>query len=195
MITANQPLILASTSHVRAQILRQAGFEFEIVNSKVDENKLKLTGAALPFSLLAVKLAAAKAKTVSSQHPENMVIGCDQIAVCENRVLNKTITLEGCKNQLQYLSGKAHHLFTAMVLYKNEDCILSHLSIPFLKMKALTVVEIEAYIQQDKPISSCGGYYYELNGHRLFDRIKGEREAICGLPLASIKKFLTAIRS
>lgn len=192
MIKLQKNLILASKSKIRAQILKAADFEFTIIESQVNEAVIQ-EDKLLSYPEKALFLAKSKALTISQSFKAAMVIGCDQIAVCEGKQLKKSKTLEDCQKQLAFLSAKTHILYTAIAIYTQGQCLWSHLESPRLGMRALSQNEIKQYVLLDKPLYSCGGYYFEQNGDKLFNKIEGETETISGMPITALMKFLKLV--
>lgn len=181
------PLILASQSQSRAQILSQIGLDFQAVPSCVDEDILKKQGQNEGWSIekIALELAREKAKAVSDLHPDAFVIGADQIMGCEGRTFDKAKDLREAVEQLRFISGKSHHLYTACVLFQGGDEVWSHISVPTLKVRSLSEVFIKDYIQKlgDEILRSVGCYQVEELGAQLFESIGGDLFTIMGLPL------------
>ncbi len=181
------PLILASQSQSRAQILTQIRLNFQAVPSYVDEDILKKQGQSEGWSIekIALELAREKAKVVSNQHPDAFVIGADQIMGCEGQAFDKAVDLRDAAEQLRFISGKSHYLYTACVLFQGGREVWSHISIPTLKVRSLSEAFIKDYIQKlgDEILRSVGCYQVEGLGAQLFESIEGDLFTIMGLPL------------
>lgn len=183
----HSPLILASQSQSRAQILSQIGLEFKEIPSGVDEDILKNQGQEMswPIEQIALELARAKAKVVSDQYPDAFVIGADQIMGCEGQAFDKAKNLTEAAEQLRFISGKSHYLYTACVLFQGRQEVWSHVSIPALKVRPLSDEFIQDYIKKlgDDILRSVGCYQIEGRGAQLFESINGDMFTIMGLPL------------
>jgi septum formation protein len=183
----HSPLILASQSQSRAQILSQIGLEFKGVPSGVDEDILKKQGQEMSWSMdrIALELARAKAKVVSDQHPDALVIGADQIMGCEGQAFDKAKDLTEAADQLGFISGKSHYLYTACVLFQDGQEVWSHVNIPALKVRSLSEEFIQDYVQKlgDDILRCVGCYQIEGRGAQLFESIDGDIFTIMGLPL------------
>ncbi len=187
-------LILASASTIRAQLLRQAGVEFDVVLARIDENALRASleaEGARPRDI-ADALAEQKAMKVAGRNPQALVLGCDQILDCEGRLHTKPATPEDAIRQLRQLRGRPHRLHTAAVLYSQAQPIWRHVSTPELKMRDLSDNYILDYVEANwSEIHHCVGcYQLEGIGIRLFERISGDYHAILGLPLIELLTFL-----
>ncbi len=180
------PLILASQSQSRAQILSQIGLMFQSIPSGVDEDVLKIQGqeGGWPIEKIAMELARAKAQQISDQYNDALVIGADQIMSCDGFAFDKAQSLEEAKEQLRFISGKPHFLHTACVLFHAGQEIWSNLSTPILNVRSLTEEFIQDYVTHlgDDALRSVGCYQIEGRGAQLFDRIDGDIFTIMGLP-------------
>lgn len=187
-------IILASGSRIRADLLRQAGIEFDIVKSDVDESviKQKARERGDPIRDIAMSLAAAKAKKVSQQHPGAMVIGADQILGFDNEMFDKPESMEDAAKRLLILSGKAHVLYNAACIFRDGEVRWQTITYPRLTMRTLSEQEIYRYLAAAGPnvLSSVGAYQLEGLGARLFHEIEGDYFSILGLPLLQVTGFL-----
>lgn len=179
-------LILASTSIYRKQLLQRLNIPFETIKPSFDEEIYKNQGrSAAELSLF---LAAGKAKSILQQNA--CVIGSDQVVSFEGKILGKSHTQPGAFNQLKSMQGKTHQLVTSTYLiFKGEE--LGWTDTVHLKMRSLTDVEIQNYINKDNPIDCAGSYKIESYGISLFEQIQAEDfTAIQGLPLLKLHLYL-----
>lgn len=183
-------LILASTSAIRSDILAQAGFDFTTIGANVNEQTIKQEFHGDNYKQLALQLADAKAQAINQQYPDAIVIGCDQLCLLDNQVLSKPGSIERAIAQLQRLNGKTHQLISAVVIWQNLQRQWHQVKVAKMTMKLLSSQAITDYVNQDEPLHSCGAYYYELNGHTLFNKVKGEKETILGLPIKQLSHQL-----
>lgn len=146
------PLILASTSKYRGELLSQLGWEFSQVAPGVDEDKVKATG--LKPEELAQKLALFKAQAVAVKHPQAVVIGSDQVCTLEGRIFGKPHTEEKAIEQISLLQGKSHELLTAVsIIHPGGE--ISFLNRTVLHMRNLTLREIHSYVKSDRSRNGC----------------------------------------
>lgn len=186
-MTANKSrLVLASSSTIRMQLLKEVGINFTVIASPFDEESAKESIKHIPHPERALKLAEGKARAVSELYPNDYVIGADQICADDSVTYSKPLTLERAKQHLQNLQGKVHFQHSAACLFFGSEKIWESCEIVTLKMRQLNDYEIEDYIQKDQPFSACGAYCYEKNGHNLFSEIDGSASAIKGLPMDSL---------
>ena len=177
-------LVLASRSTARAAVLSQAGLRFTVRAADIDEAAPKRAMRDQGAEAVAVHLAHAKAAL--ADHADGaMVIGADQILVCEGAWFDKPAGLSGAREHLRQLRGRVHTLVTAIVLHQHGRPYWSHVALPTLRMRAMSDGAIDAVLAQDGPacLATVGAYRIEGPGVQLFEYIEGEWPAILGLPL------------
>jgi len=188
------PLVLASSSATRAGLLRAAGIAFETAAPGVDEESVKAAARAdgLAAADAALFLAELKARRISARLPGAVVIGADQILVCEGRWFDKPEDRDAAAAQLALLAGRTHALVTAVLCMKGEVVLWRHVAEPKLVMRPLTEATIAAYLDAagDAVTTSVGAYQAEGLGMRLLSAITGEHAAVLGLPVLALLGFL-----
>lgn len=177
------PIILASGSVIRQQLMKQVGLTFSVEPSGVDEEALKATVIHLPIGEQAMALARAKALSVSIAHPDAYTIGADQMCELDGTVFSKPGTYQRAEEQLAQLAGKTHTQHSGIVLARGEEVLWEHHYSASLTMRPLTPQEIHSYVTADAPLSSCGAYKFEALGRHLFAHVEGDHDVIKGLPL------------
>lgn len=187
-------LILASASQIRADLLRNAGIEFDIIPARIDEEMIRASLEAEGASPrdLADALAEFKARKISEKHWGSLVLGCDQVAELEQKVLSKPKDPEEARAQLAAMSGKVHRLLSAAVLYEDGKPIWRHVGLVRLKMRELSSGYIEDYVDRnwDSIRHSVGAYKLEEEGVRLFAKVDGDYFNVLGLPLTELLSYL-----
>ena len=140
-------------------------------------------------------MALAQAKAESVIRPNAVIIGCDQILVCDDAWFDKPADLATARLHLQRLRGRPHVLHTATVVIRDGDQIWHHLAAPRLVMRAFSDAFLDAYLamEGESLLSSVGAYRLEGPGIQLFAQIEGEHSAILGLPLLPLLGFLRGI--
>ncbi len=179
----NMRLVLASKSDIRAKVLKDAGLAFDIIPSKLDENILK--AERQNGEDLARELAIAKAMAVSATNSGALIIGADQIAICEGRLFDKPISMAAARENLMFLSAKRHSLLSGVALVKNGECLWSKTVQAQLTVRELTPDFLDAYfaVAGEAILNSVGCYRLEGVGVQLFEKIEGDHLTIYGMPL------------
>lgn len=182
------PLILASTSKYRGELLSQLGWPFEAKAPGVDEDKIK--GQGKSPEEIALTLSKWKAEAVFAKHPDACVIGSDQVCTLEGRIFGKPGSIEKATEQISVMQGKSHELLTAVTIcYPGGSH--SFLNRTTLHMRPLTLSQIHSYVKEDLPLDCAGSYKLESRGIKLFQKIDmDDHTAIIGLPLIELSNFL-----
>jgi septum formation protein len=182
------PLILASTSRYRHELLSRLRLPFEVLSPEVDETSLPgETPAAL-----AQRLALAKAWAVASSRPEAVVIGSDQVADLDGQPLGKPGTHERAVQQLKRLRGHRVLFHTAVAVVRAgagfEEAALNSVAVSF---RALDDDEIEFYLRTEQPYDCAGSAKCETLGISLLSAIDSDDPtALVGLPLIRTSELL-----
>lgn len=178
-------LILASNSPRRAKLLKDAGLEFIIEPSHLEE----IVDEKLKPEDLAQDLAKMKAMHVASTHPNDVVIGADTIVVFGNEIFGKPKDKEDACRMLKLLSGERHIVYTAVALVKG-DKIHTFVSATEVTMKSLSDLEIRNYVDTGEPMDKAGAYAIQGEGGNMVDYFKGDFFTIVGLPLKDLLEAL-----
>ena len=188
------PLILASASSSRRQMLSNAGLDFSIEPSGVDEDEVKLSLTAERASAqdVATTLAEMKARRVSTRRPGALVIGADSTLSCEGRLYDKPPTLAAARAQLEALSGRTHELVSYVLVAKDGARLWHTTETGRLTMRPLSPGFLDAYLARagEAVCASVGAYQLEGLGAHLFSRIDGDYFTVLGLPLLPLLVFL-----
>lgn len=189
-------LILASTSAARAHLLRQAGMAFEAIAPSMDEEALKqeLRARQIDAEGQVRALARAKALSLCSDRPQDLILGCDQMLICAGEIYDKPKSRAQARAHLFALSAKSHHLLTAAALAQDGHILWESLTRPSLTMRVLSAEFVEAYLDRvgEAVLTSVGGYQLEGLGVHLFEAIEGDWFSILGLPLLPVLDVLRA---
>lgn len=190
-----KPLILASGSEIRAQLLRNAAVPFEVERPRLDEEAVKsaLLAEAAPPRDIADALAEMKARKIAARRPDALVIGCDQVLDFQGRLLSKPDSPQQALAQLREMRGQRHMLLSAAVILEGSDPVWRHVGQVRLQMRDASDAWLQDYVARnwDSIRHAVGGYKLEEEGVRLFTRIDGDYFNVLGMPLLELLNYLT----
>ncbi len=174
------PLILASTSRYRRDLLERLRLPFTAESPAVDESARPGESPAA----LAERLAEAKARAVAARHPAGaVVIGSDQVAACAGLTLGKPGTVDKARAQLAAASGQVVVFHTAVTIVHPAG-LERHRDETRVRFRALSAAEIARYIELESPLDCAGSFKSEGLGVALFEAVESrDPTALVGLPL------------
>lgn len=182
-------LVLASTSRYRAELLSRLRLTFETVRPDVDE----APAAGESPASLALRLATAKATAVAATRPEALVVGSDQVASCDGRILGKPGTRANGIAQLQAMSGREVVFLTAVAVASAGAPGEQALDTTTVRFRQLPDDEIARYVDAESPLDCAGSFKCEGLGIALFESIESrDPTALVGLPLIATARLLRA---
>ncbi|MGV2127772.1 Maf-like protein [Agrobacterium vitis] len=188
------PVILASTSPFRRQLLEQAGLRFTAMAPDIDEREIegRVEHQHVSPQELAQVLACEKALAVSRQAPDGLVIGGDQVLALGDRVYHKPKDLSVARDQLLSLRGETHVLYSALALARQGEVIWRHVSLARMTMRMFSETFLDDYLDRvgGAILKSVGGYQIEGLGVQLFSDIVGDYFTIVGVPLLPLMEKL-----
>ena len=189
-----RPLILASASPTRRDLLRQSGLHPDIHAASVDERALEASAISTDRRDIAVALACAKALAVGAAHPGRTVLGADQTLALDGLGLHKPTDIVDAARTLRMLSGRTHDLHSGLALAEHGAIVWSDVTSATMSVRPLSDAFIAAYLEHCGPsvLASVGAYRYESEGIQLFDAVEGELSTILGLPLIPLFRALRA---
>ncbi len=192
------PVVLASASRVRCDILRHAGVPAVQDPAHIDEAEIKasLRSEGADAAQAAETLAELKARHVARRHAGALVIGADQILDCEGTWFDKPTDLGAAAQHLKALNGRSHVLMAAVCVLRDGVRLWHHNAVAKLEIRPLSDSFIAAYLEAagESVLSSVGGYRLEGLGAQLFSRVEGDYFTILGLPLLPLLGFLRGHR-
>ena len=181
-------IILASSSRSRIEYLKHEKIDFIVRPHKIDEKIIKKKKIA--YLKIVEQLAEAKARSVIEKENE-LIIGSDQILICEERLIDKPKTVSEAKNNLLFLKDKEHKLISSVAVIYNEIIIFRETKDATLKMKNISEVDIDKYLSKNKQtaLSCVGSYKIEENKkYNFLEVVQGDMETIIGFPVNNFIK-------
>jgi septum formation protein len=183
-----QPLILASSSLYRRELLQRLQIPFNSISPHVDE---AIVDGEQPQET-ALRLAQEKAKKVGSEYPHALIIGCDQVATLNGVQLGKPLNHNNATQQLRMMRGQEVAFYSAVCLFNAETGNMQSEVVPyFVKFRSLTDAQIECYLTKEQPYHCAGSAKSEGLGIALIARMTGDDpNALIGLPLIVLISML-----
>lgn len=183
------PLVLASRSPRRAELLRAAGIDFTLRVADIDETPLP----AEPARDYVLRLAQEKALAVAAD-PGEIVLAADTTVVLGAEILSKPTTAADAARMLRALSGQKHEVITGICL-KHADRLIRDLASTAVWFAPLSGVEIADYVASGEPMDKAGAYGIQGLASRFIDRIDGSYSNVVGLPVALVYRRLRDLRA
>jgi septum formation protein len=186
----NQPLILASSSPYRKELLQRLLLDFEVFSPDIDESQL----ADERPEQTALRLAQLKARKIGETHPEAIIIGCDQVATLDGLQLGKPGNHKNATEQLRMMRGKQVTFHSALCLYNAKTQHMQAEVVPYVvEFRNVSNEQIDRYLLTEKPYNCAGSAKSEGLGIALISAMHGEDpNALIGLPLIKLISMLTA---
>ena len=190
----DKPLILASQSRSRAQLLKAAGFvSLRQMPSDLDEAevKKKFQGST---EALALALAQQKARIISERYLDDWVVAADQILVFEGSAFDKSNSIQEAKALFRNMRGKTHQLLGGHALMRGGQLCWQHLSKVEITLRDFSDQLLNHYLEimGDQTLACVGGYQLEGIAIHLFDKIKGDYFSVLGLDMLPLLAALRA---
>lgn len=184
------PLVLASTSQFRRELLARLQVPFTAVAPEADETPLP---GELP-ARTAERLAELKARAVAARHPDSLVIGSDQVAYCGDLRFGKPGRRENAIRQLQAMRGNTVIFHTGLCLLNTQTGHCQLAGVPTeVRFRMLTDAEIERYLDREDALNCAGSAKSEGLGISLLEFMRGDDpNALVGLPLIELSRMLRA---
>lgn len=186
------PLLLASSSPRRLDLMREAGLEFEVVPAEVEEAHDE---AASPVELTRLN-AARKAGWVAERHPGRTVVGADTLVAVDGAVLGKPADMDEARRMLARLTGRTHEVYTGVCLEnagrgaRREFQVVTRVT--FLP---LAPEQIDEYLKLINPLDKAGAYAAQEHGERIIAKVDGSWTNVVGLPMERLLEELEAFEA
>lgn len=188
-MSAPAPLVLASTSAYRRELLQRLRLPFDCARPEVDETPRP--GESPPD--LAVRLALAKAEDVAGRRPGAWVLGSDQVAEFDGQPIGKPGDRANAIAQLGAMSGREVRFLTALCLAHADHAPQQALDLIVVRFRELSPAEIERYVDAEQPYDCAGSFKSEGLGIALFEAVDSrDPSALIGLPLIATARLLRA---
>ena len=174
------PLVLASQSPRRHQLLSQMGVDFSVTSADIEE--IQLSGE--PASDFVARMALEKAHAVEADYSDAWILTADTIVVIDEQILGKPLDAADACNMLARLAGRWHHVFTAFTLHHTglrKTITLTESS--RVKIAALEKPVIAAYVDSGEPLDKAGSYAVQGLGGAFVEALEGCPTTVIGLPL------------
>jgi septum formation protein len=183
-------IVLGSASPRRAELLRAAGIEFDVVRTDVDES-VHLGEAPDAYVR---RVAEAKARVVSARERERLILAADTTVVIDEMMLGKPVDDNDAKRMLHLLSGRTHQVLTAVAVSR-PGMAKPHVEVERTEVEfaPLTEFEIEWYVATGEPRDKAGAYAIQGYASRFVTRIDGSYSNVVGLPIALVYEMLKGI--
>lgn len=185
-----RPLVLASVSPRRRELLAERGYDFEVVDPPFEEPDA--ASPHVPPANHAESLAFFKARSVARQYPDHVILAADTIAYLNGEIIGKPGDRDEARAILEQMSGTDHEVITGVALYepKTGRRRISH-EVTKLRVRELSGKEIEAYLNTGEWIGKAGAYGIQDEGDKFVERVEGSFTNVVGLPMELIERLFT----
>ena len=180
------PIILASASPRRRELLEQAGVNFEVVVSPAEE----IHDAQMKPDVLCELNAALKAEAVAKTRPDATVIGSDTLVFIDDEPLGKPSDLDQARAMLRRLAGRVHRVCTGVCMIFPDGTTQVFHDTTEVDFRTLDDSEIDAYFELVNPFDKAGAYGIQEHGERIISGIRGSFENVMGLPVDRVVEAL-----
>jgi septum formation protein len=182
------PIVLASASPRRADLLRAAGFSFVVDPVDIDESLLP---GETPETHVR-RLARGKAQAGARRHPDRTVLGADTVVVVDGRILGKPRDDADAAAMLGALSGRVHHVYSAVAVV-SDGVVQDGLDVSAVTFAPLPREAIAEYVASGEPRDKAGAYAIQGWAARYIERLEGSYSGVVGLPVAVVHRLLISL--
>ena len=184
------PIVLASSSSYRRELLTRLQLPFTCHSPDIDETPQANESA----QALVQRLALSKARALAQHYPQHIIIGSDQVAVLDGKIIGKPLHAEGATQQLSAASGRSLVFLTGLTVIDTRTQIEQVDLVPFtVHFRTLNAAQIQRYIAAEQPFDCAGSFKSEGLGVSLFQATEGsDATSLVGLPLIRLCDMLNA---
>lgn len=192
--SATAPMVLASASPRRKDLLTRAGYAFDVVLPDVDESAFPIAegGPARHAEILAL----AKARSVASRYPDRLVLGADTIADFDGEIIGKPADIDDAERITRKLFSRPHRVITGLALVRLADGLeIVRSDVTTVYPRKLTDEQIARHLQGGAWEGKAGAYAIQEMGDEFVDHLDGSLTNVMGLPMELLHRLLTEIRA
>ncbi len=182
------PILLASASPRRRELLAHLGHPFTCTTVDVDETPLPDE----PADTLVVRLARAKAEAARPQNPNGITIGSDTVVTLDGKILLKPVDEADAVRMLTTLQGRAHTVWTGVAVMGPGNHVQQLAEATRVVFRPMDEDEIHAYVATGEPMDKAGAYGIQERGAAFVERVEGDYFTVVGLPLCRLGLMLKA---
>lgn len=182
-------IILGSQSLRRQELLRQAGYDFEVITSNIDEGNHQ----GLSPKQYVIDVARKKLMAILPQDQDALLICADTVVVLGKTILGKPTTAEEAYRMISLLSGKKHKVFTAVAV-AHQGNFYTLFSKAIVKVRDISKEELDKYVLSDEPYDKAGGYAIQGYFAKHIEYLKGDFYTVVGLPLFKVSKLIEQLQ-
>ena len=185
--------ILASASPRRKQLLKKAGYKFQVVRPKIDESAF-LSARISPCEY-ARRLALAKARSVAEKFPDHLVVGADTVVDFEGQTIGKAVDAKDAERITEKLFSAPHKVITAIAIVKAVDGIeVIESDTTIVYPKKMSEAQIAEHIKGGSWRDKAGAYAIQETGDEFVEKIEGSLTNVMGLPMELLERLLRKLR-
>ncbi len=180
----SEPLILASASPRRRELLGSLGISFEICPADVDEH------IDLPADMAVFSLSRRKADAARQLHPGRWILAADTLVSADKRILGKPSDREEACRMLRFLSGRTHQVYTGVTVISPDGRSFTEVDTSDVTFDRIGEEEIRSYVDSGEPMDKAGAYAIQGGAAKWISRLEGSPSGVIGLPLCLVRKLL-----
>jgi septum formation protein len=183
----NERIVLASASPRRAELLRAAGIDFDVIPADVDES---MRPGESPTDHVA-RLAESKARAIHERDGKRTVLAADTVVVVDAQVLGKPLDDNDARRMLRLLGGRTHEVLTAVSIFHPGEIVDTRVEVTSVEFSPLSEADVDWYVASGEPLDKAGAYAIQGLASRFVPKISGSYSNVVGLPIALVHQMLT----